>query len=633
MVYRVKKLTSYLSLSGLTAFILAVVLVFTGAGAAFAVDLPDEFKYENQWYAADNFLDYAGTMQLIQSQAVTLKRDKYKDEPIIIAVIDTGIDLTHPVFEGLIYTNTAEIAGNGKDDDNNGYKDDVNGWNFVNNNSNVSDVVTNNYGHGTHVAGIIAQAIRAYGLADYIKILPLKVGRDSGSSAAFPLDDTIEAINYAVKMGANVLNMSFGAQGNAYPEWKGDVIKKAVDDAYNAGVIMVAAAGNFGRNSSYDGFYPAAFSNVYGIMAYDETGKIAQFSGSGASNYGDAYQIIAPGYNIYSTVPKSSYGTKNGTSMASPMVSAMVAVLLLKYDAAATVVREVLDAYSSPSVSYENYSFKMASLKNMLSYVPVESFSAAATSQWTSQILGSVSPFTATANIYARYNNQGEPELLPETADSYGNVRWTVSLNGQTVATRSGKNLTYLPTEAGDYTVVAYVDKSGWTSDEMRFSIEYLDISLAKPIVNGKGGRLKLGKSAVFTISGYENVNPNKRPVINWYVNGVLDTSQSGDTFVFKPTDAGKYQIECRVANGQVLAAYTIRAAHLALWQVWSIVAAVLIVGLSAAGIISLVSLKRNKLRSQGKKNSRDSIEECGGSVKSDNVGDNNSDNNSDSGN
>ncbi len=239
----------------------------------------------------------------------------YTGEGIVVAVLDTGVDRNHEDLKNNIWKNSKEIEGNGKDDDGNGYVDDVYGWNFDSNNNNTIDVA----GHGTHVSGTIAAEKNdkgATGVAYNSKIMAVKVLDDSGSGS---YDSIAKGIYYAVDNGAKVINMSLGG-GNS-----NQTMQDALQYASNRGVIVVMAAGNSGSSSP---IYPARYAKNTGIAvgAVDKDGKQASFSNRSGND--QLTYVTAPGVSIYSTVPNNGYENYNGTSMASPHVAGVVALML-----------------------------------------------------------------------------------------------------------------------------------------------------------------------------------------------------------------------------------------------------------------------------------------------------------------
>ncbi|WP_193199380.1 S8 family peptidase [Nostoc sp. MG11] len=239
----------------------------------------------------------------------------YTGKGVVVAVVDTGVDYNHEDLKNNIWTNTKEIAGNSIDDDGNGYIDDVYGWNFANNNNNIQD----NNGHGTHISGTIAGENNNYGvtgIAYDAKIMPVKVLNESGSGSS---TSVANGIYYAVDNGADVINLSLGSN------YSNRTLKSAVEYASSKGVIVVMAAGNDGESLPD---YPARYANKSGIAvgAVDRNNTIADFSNRSGSN--EITYVTAPGIGIYSSVPGNQYGRYSGTSMATPHVAGVVALML-----------------------------------------------------------------------------------------------------------------------------------------------------------------------------------------------------------------------------------------------------------------------------------------------------------------
>ena len=231
---------------------------------------------------------------------------------VVIAILDTGVAMSHPDLAAGIWTNPLEIPDNGIDDDGNGFIDDVHGWNFAGNNNAVAD----DYGHGTHVAGIAAARINNMtgiaGMAGGTTIMPVKVFYPPPNVLG-TYEDLIRAIIYATDNGARVINMSLGATSYSRGE------EAAVDYAWNHGAVVVAAAGNTGRNTYH---YPAAHHNAIAVAATDASDNRAGFS-----TYGDFVDVAAPGVSVLSTLVNGGYGGMSGTSMASPHVAGLAGLL------------------------------------------------------------------------------------------------------------------------------------------------------------------------------------------------------------------------------------------------------------------------------------------------------------------
>jgi len=241
-------------------------------------------------------------------------------DKVLVAVIDTGVDWTHPDLVDNLYTNpgeAGELATNGVDDDGNGFIDDVHGWNFVAKNNNSND----DHNHGTHCAGTIGatgnNGIGVVGVNWRVSILPLKFLDSKGSGS---LADAVESINYAKMMKANILSNSWGGGGFS------QALKDAIVGANEAGILFVAAAGNDRNNNDASPAYPATYGieNIVSVAAIDNKDNIASFS-----NYGKTtVHVAAPGVKIYSTVKNGEYASYSGTSMATPHVSGIAALLL-----------------------------------------------------------------------------------------------------------------------------------------------------------------------------------------------------------------------------------------------------------------------------------------------------------------
>lgn len=245
---------------------------------------------------------------------------------VVVAVIDTGVDYTHLDLRNNIWVNTAEIAGNGKDDDGNGYIDDVYGWDCVGDDKDPMD----DNGHGTHVAGIVAaenNKLGGIGVAYNCKVMVLKAGNSSGY---FNNSDIAEAIQYAYMNGASVINMSFGGSQISI------AVEEALQDAYNS-CVLVAAAGNDGACNDLSCntcdnvgvTYPAALPYVIGVMSTDANGQnVSSFSNYDHNPYNSIeYEVYAVGEGVGSTWPSNKYACLNGTSMAAPTVSGIAALL------------------------------------------------------------------------------------------------------------------------------------------------------------------------------------------------------------------------------------------------------------------------------------------------------------------
>lgn len=247
---------------------------------------------------------------------------------IIVAVIDTGIDIEHEDIKNNLWKNPGEtgIDKNGRDkatnkidDDDNGFVDDVYGWNFVSNTNNLED----NHGHGCHISCLIgAEAGNGKGIsgiAPQVSLMILKY-YDPKFPNADNLKNTVKSIEYAVSMGAHIINYSGG--GTEYSQEEFEAVKKASQK----GILFVAAAGNEKTNSDKNKYYPADYGldNIISVTAIDPVTQVLP-----SSNYGvETVDIAAPGHEILSCMPKNSYGKMTGTSQATAFVSGAAAIIM-----------------------------------------------------------------------------------------------------------------------------------------------------------------------------------------------------------------------------------------------------------------------------------------------------------------
>lgn len=301
-------------------------------------------------YAEPNYLVYACStdaasyksdpMYTQQWGIPAINLDKLWEEPVVntkrpvIAIIDTGVDITHPDLADNIWTNPLENDGaEGNDDDGNGFIDDIHGWDFVNQSARMRD----NNGHGTHCAGIAAavggNGIGITGANPDALIMPITVMQSDGTG---DVGTIIKGIDYATANGADVLSMSFGSYSHSLAEY--DALAKAYQKA-----VLVAAAGNDKKDInlchsvSPGPMFPASYPFVVGVMASDTFGERTNFSNwdcdgplaCGPFDKGElySYEVMAPGTEILSTYPGGGYKSLNGTSMACPLVAGAVSRL------------------------------------------------------------------------------------------------------------------------------------------------------------------------------------------------------------------------------------------------------------------------------------------------------------------
>ena len=250
---------------------------------------------------------------------------------VLVGVIDTGIDYTHPDLAANIWTNPGEIAGNGLDDDANGYIDDVHGWDFANNDNDPMD----DHYHGTHCAGTIGavgdNGIGVAGVSWSVRMAAIKFLDAYGYGST---DAAIASIDYAARIGVRVINASWG--GGGYSE----ALRLSIAAAGEAGVLFVAAAGNNGVNTDFSPNYPSSYDLdcIVAVAATDHNDQLAYFS-----NYGVAtVDLAAPGVNVLSAQPGNAYQHLSGTSMATPHVVGVAALIRGRFPGASVLATKQL---------------------------------------------------------------------------------------------------------------------------------------------------------------------------------------------------------------------------------------------------------------------------------------------------
>lgn len=330
-------------------FFVMILATLVSAVPAFARTSDDPFAGD-QWY-------------LDQIHAQDAWNTTVGSRDVVVAVLDSGVDADHPDLAENLWTNDGEVADNGIDDDGNGYVDDAHGWDFVEDDNtpepdprrgdSASDGVT----HGTVIAGIIGavgdNAVGVTGVSWHARIMPLRILDNDGVGES---EDAARSIRYAVENGADVINLSFTG-------YEVDTrFEDAVNDAYLAGVPVVAAVGNYedtGIDLNETPVYPACFAGtradwVIGVAATDQSDAKASFS-----NYGsNCTDVSAPGVDMFSTAyqnrrvggyAEAYEGGWNGTSVSAPVVSGAIALLKSAYPSfGPSVIRTVLQLSADP---------------------------------------------------------------------------------------------------------------------------------------------------------------------------------------------------------------------------------------------------------------------------------------------
>lgn len=284
---------------------------------------------------------------------------------ILVAVLDTGIDYRHPDLVDNYWTNPGEsesqddgedLSSNGLDDDGNGYIDDFRGWNAYDDNNDPMD----GHGHGTHVAGTIGargnNGIGVTGVNWEVSLVAVKIFSDSGLTNTAAI---VTGIDYSTAIGVDVTNNSWG--GGAYSE----AIYEAISRANDAGILFVAAAGNSSSDNDRAPHYPSSYElpNIIGVASTDRNDRLSSFSSYGKTTV----HVAAPGSDIFSTIPNGGYGFKSGTSMATPHVTGLVALVKSHFPEASHL--QIKDRILSTSS-------KLPQLENFVMHGRIDAYSA-----------------------------------------------------------------------------------------------------------------------------------------------------------------------------------------------------------------------------------------------------------------
>lgn len=557
------------AVKNLTIFIVLLALIagafscgFFTNDVAYAAVLPDAVS--NQWFDGEDYNNFGGTLQAInkiKDGLSTAEKADFKNNPVLVAVIDTGINASHELFDGVLcdeglWYNAIE---------------NERGRDYINDDCNNGKLI----GHGTHVAGIVAQEIKKYGLEDYIKILPVKAGDNYGKFDAVVL---VEAINYVKDLATQnktiVINMSLTNMIRlSDTSWwgKNGKIDVAVQSAVREGVIVCAAAGNKGYNSASSGYSlgsPACFENVIGVMNYME-GLIPAPN----SNYGAAYDIAAPGQEIISASKdgNNNYNTKNGTSMATPFVSFAAAVLEIRFNRKSATVYDVMTntpAVATGTVSYGNgvYTAKKLNLSAFVEFKHIKEIKVFTEDESLDALNQNISsPKKVVAFAKLRYFD--EKDFAPETDVAYKSIKMYVVKagkngnlsGGEVIYSVNGARIEFTPTEPGTYFIYAansaYIND---TSEIITVKVNYVQtVEDAQLSVVGDSV-VRAESTVVYKLDNAYMLDPEL--VIVWDIydeNGRRVDTKIGTEISFTPETKGEYTIICSV-GGKTIAGYKV---------------------------------------------------------------------------
>lgn len=445
---------------------------------------PDDPYYPFQW----------GLYWVRSKDAWNIIFDNDSKKPVTVAVIDSGIDLNHEDLKNRISDR---------------------GYNFLLGNNDIYDLL----GHGTKISGIIAATtnngigISGVGGNSDIRILPLQVSNYKGESY---LSDVLDAVEYAIELKVDVINLSLGS--NKYSQIENDTLQKAI----SKGIVVVAAAGN-SEDSSY--IYPASYDNVISVGSISSNGEISYFS-----NLNDKVDIFAPGEGILSTDIDDSYSYNNGTSFAAPIVSGVISVLIAnKPSLTVTEISSIIQNTADSMPTQENY--KTLNYYNAIKYIlpiniPVNSLGLNISNLeleigQSHTIIPFIEPDNATNKTISWTTDNSEVAVV----DNFGNV----------VAVGSGEtNITAITEDGGKVAICPVKVKNPKEDLEIRFNYESMVLQV---------GQTKALEYEIFPQKyGYETLswNSNNPDVVTVDSKGRINAKQKGTAIIIVSTGDGK---------------------------------------------------------------------------------------------
>lgn len=565
------KNTKFSRISALRVIVMAVVLVLffsvVFAPSVAEAVCPDGYiesvKDKNlDWQNGEDELNLEYVKTRVKSWLSDPQYDfsALESNPIVVAVVDTGINFDHEIFTGKYDKN-----GVATDDEIGRYdvllrneKGDIVTANTANELRSAYDDASNR--HGTHVAGIIATLIHELDLEKYIKILPIKASKGT----SFSTTGVEKGIAFAIENGADVVNLSLCEDKVGTETSK---FNKMITDEYAQKAVFVAAAGNDGTPSKNilgefkNAYYPAASKNVIGVMNYTtENGKKKIAS---TSNYGSAYDICAPGMKIFSADGKTadSYQSLNGTSMATPFISFASALAILKDRAycaasgekersAVDIAQNVKQSYTE-TIKAGNFSLAVFDFEQLISDDTRIRISIDGNAE---QYVNATSPIKFRLNIF------------PSEFANLGSVMWKVNGNEVESDSENMFELSFVPenkvgvsTISAEWTCVEAnaTDKVAECQVEVKY-VEYDKTETGKieiTITNGskdveitdKTVSVDCEKKIVFSIdeSILKSVNPTTS--VHWFVDG--EYVGAGNTFVCEFEREGVYYVKAKIGN------------------------------------------------------------------------------------
>ncbi len=590
---------------------LFAVIIFI---AAIFLCAPIDTVYATDFGGVDSsgfwFLGSNG-VKLAEAKNVVDGWNKSALSPVLIAVIDTGVDASHDLFKDVLYRNSE-----GK----------VEGFNSLKNkvvfDAELKD--TNSEKHGNSVTGVIAMLIKELGLENYIKIYPIKANSDTTDGGTFSIPSVVSGINKAREMGAFATNLSLGIKKSditASADWANDKDLLYAISSSSEDMVIVAAAGNNGADSANanGAFYPAALNGVFSVMSGGKNGELFK-----TSNYGTHYDIVAPGEEIYTanSAIGSTYHELDGTSMATPFATVAAALLKLRFEAegkgalngvnAARLLRNL----NTRKILKGNYAFSTLEYATLLTQdfdttefeydTPTgiaishngtlgsgdykESIHMRADDVKPVNFIAKIEPFGYTDpdlnSTVSWYLVKGEDEMLLSsgtkfdyTASEFGKTQIVArfTYGGKQFEAKQDVYIEYLPYLVGDVRVT-FAENAG-------------DDVLSAP----SKGVLYTKEARKFSLTGIEYAD--RDVTIKWFVDGV--EAGEGRIFEYTPTEVGRHIITAKFGDKPIIGTDYVFVAEVKPFILRPLDLSMLIIGLAlvlGVGItVTVIFVKRKK--------------------------------------
>jgi len=560
------------------------------------------------WYYGASGLNIQSAIQTVSGWDLS-KLDK--NDPVVIAVIDTGIYQEHEVFDGVLLKNEAGTM--------------IKGYNSYQNENGESTNQINDISpeyHGTEVASVIAMLIHEFGIEDYIKIIPIRACSEAGTS--FPLDSISNALEYCAKSTTiDIVNLSLGLQSSADggAKWGTDTRLIKAIDALKKDKVIIEAAGNNSKDSASNPYYPAALDGIFSVMGYGSNGSIYT-----TSNYGDEYELAAPGESIltgYRGNGVSAYRNQNGTSFAAPIVSFTAALLKIRLQLSninptAYAITNVLTNINYPSTTTKDtYSIKKLDLKTIVDgNIDSKTYTYELPTAIKLTNDGTLGEGDYEDYLFLKLSDQAsinfEASILPYRKidpDLNGLLTWVeIDKEGNETVLGKGTSLTYTPNKGGVYTVAVRLTYNGTFESKEQVYIQYgqyyvqnVKVTFADQVSKGKDGAPSEGTAYVndtvrFSLTGIEYVDQTVE--IKWYVDN--EYVGSGVVFEYKLQSEGLHTILAKYGDRGIVddMAFTINVKPESARPANIAIICVCCLAVAAIGIaVSCIILKKRKFK------------------------------------